>query len=166
VVVTVKGARRRIKKYRDKLELPSPGQVYHTVLKMIKCYEYVDYQVNPGCVAFLEYVAFNYALSRGLGVVARGVLVRLVRHAFSDYLESRSVSNDTKRKCYKWLHWLGDYVNICYNFWVVIESALSECSRIMCIPYDTLGVESEIIEKALRLKEDTVEEEVEIRAYT
>jgi len=166
VGVTVKRAGKRIKKYRDKLELPNPGQVYHTALKVLKCYEYVDYQVNPGCLNFLEYLAFNYALSNGLSVVARGVLVRLVRHAFSDYLETKAVSSNTKKKCYRWLHWLSNYVNICYNFWNLIESVLPECSKISCISYDALAVDSEIIEKALRLKEDTVTQEVEIHAYT
>jgi hypothetical protein len=166
VVVAVKSAGKRMKKYRNKLELPNPGQVYHTALKMLKCYEYVDYQVNPGCLNYLEYLTLNYALTHNLGVVVRGVLVRLVRHAFSDYLESKNVSNDTKKKCYRWLHWLSNYVDVCYNFWVMIETALPECSRIMCVPYDAVGVDSEVIEKALRLREDTVTEEVEIRAYS
>jgi len=162
----VRGAGKRIRKYRNKLELPNPGQVYHTALKVLKCYEYVDYQVNPGCAELLEYLALNYALSNNLNVVVRGVLVRLVRHAFSDYLESKAISNDTKRKCYKWLHWLPNYVDVCHNFWLLIESAIPECSRIMCLPDNVLGIDSEVIEKALRLREDTVVEGVEVRDYT
>jgi len=166
VVVTVKSARKRIKKYKDKLELPNPVQVYHTALKTIKCYEYVNYQVNPGCVSYLEYIALNYALSKNLGVVARGVLVRLVRHAFSDYLEAKKISSDTKRRCYKWLGWLNDYVDICYNFWLLINSALLECGRIVCLPDIVSGVDSEIIEKGIRLYQETVLEGIDIRGYT
>ena len=166
MVLTVKSAKKRIKKYRDKLELPNPVQVYHTALKGLKCYEYVDYQVNPSCLAYLEYIAFNFALSHGLSVVARGVLVRLVRHAFSDYLESKTVTNETKKKCYKWLHWLSGYVDVCYSFWLLIESALPECGRIVCIPDVVNTVDYEIIEKSIRLYEDTILEGVDIRGYT
>ena len=165
-MVTVKSAGKRIKKYRSKLELPNPGQVYHTVLKVVKCYEFVDYQVNPGCMNYLEYVVLNFGLSYGLGVVARGVLVRVVRHAFADFLENKKVSSDTKRKCYRWLSWLDNYVDICYNFWNLIESVLPDCTKISCLPDDTGVVSSEIHERVIRLKEVTIDEGSEIHANT
>jgi len=157
----VKEASKRVRKYRDKLIKPAPGQVYHTVLKKIRFNAQQSFAVVPACLSTLEYVAYDYASKNSCGAVERGYLLRLVREAYSDYLSRKSVSSDTKRKCYKWFSRRDDYVSLCYNFWLLVEYVLSECAAIVCAESDIFFVDCTVVER-IKLELNNITSAVEV----
>jgi len=133
----VRGSVKRLRKYRRKLELPNPLQVYHTVLKVVRGYSIEGYDVNAPCQEYLDYEFMNFKIHRGLGRVDRAKLTKIYRYALKDLKNLGFIHEKTIGRCYRWM---GSF-KLCDELFSLMVELIKKCSYVVCV--DAVGGRTE-----------------------